>query len=263
MKATISVGKLGIRLAAIFYWAAWLPLSARTPQSAVFGFRMDHKVRVLLVEDHEITRVGLRVALSGSGDIEIVGECADGEKAITLAHELAPSVVLMDIGLPIKSGVEATKEIKARTPQIRILMLTLHDSDDDVRAAFGAGADGYCLKDIPTPTLALAISSIAAGAVWLDPRIAKTFLQFNQPRGKYQFKIEGEGKGEDNQEAELTPRELEVLELLAQGLSNNEIAEKLFVSAQTVKTHVRHIMEKMAVSDRTQAAVRAIKKGLV
>lgn len=226
---------------------------------------MEQKVRVLLVEDHEITRVGLRVALSGSSDIEIIGECADGEKAITLAKELAPNVVLMDIGLPIMNGVEATKVIKQTCPEIRILMLTLHDSDEDVRAAFGAGADGYCLKDIPTPTLNLAINSIAAGAVWLDPRIAKTFLQFNSPRGKYQFKIDAEGQAssEENEEAELTPRELEVLELLAQGLSNNEIAEKLFVSAQTIKTHVRHIMEKMAVSDRTQAAVRAIKKGLV
>jgi DNA-binding NarL/FixJ family response regulator len=227
---------------------------------------MQQKVRVLLVEDHEITRVGLRVALSGTGVVDIIGEAGDGAKAIDLAKSLAPDVVLMDIGLPGKNGVEATQTIKKECPQIKILMLTLHDSDDDVRAAFGAGADGYCLKDIPTPTLALAINSIAAGAVWLDPRIAKTFLQFNTPRGKYQYKMDSGATvavGGDNEEAELTPRELEVLELLAQGLSNNEIAEKLFVSGQTVKTHVRHIMEKMAVSDRTQAAVRAIKKGLV
>jgi two-component system, NarL family, response regulator LiaR len=224
---------------------------------------MQEPVRVLLVEDHEITRVGLRVALSANSTIEIIGEAADGKVAVDKVKEMAPHVVLMDIGLPEMSGVEATKIIKEQCKEVRVLMLTLHDSDEDVRAAFGAGADGYCLKDIPTPTLALAINSIAAGAVWLDPRIAKTFLQFSG-RGKYRYEMESvEGEEKGSSESELTPRELEVLELLAQGLSNNEIAERLFVSGQTVKTHVRHIMEKMSVSDRTQAAVRAIKRGLV
>jgi DNA-binding NarL/FixJ family response regulator len=223
---------------------------------------MQEKVRVLLADDHEITRVGLRVALSGTNEFDIIGEAVDGQQAVTLAKELNPGVVLMDIGMPVMNGVEATKIIKSESPQVKVLMLTLHDSDDDVRQSFGAGADGYCLKDIPTPTLALAISSIAAGAVWLDPRIAKIFLQFGNPQGKYHYNM-GPPEAGEKEEAELTPRELEVLELLAQGLSNNEIAEKLFVSGQTIKTHVRHIMEKMAVSDRTQAAVRAIKKGLV
>lgn len=223
---------------------------------------MQEKVRVLLVDDHEITRVGLRVALSGTKEFEIIGEASDGQQAVGLAKELSPGVVLMDIGMPMMNGVEATKQIKSEVPHVKVLMLTLHDKDEDVRQAFGAGADGYCLKDIPTPTLALAISSIAAGAVWLDPRIAKIFLQFSDPPGKYQYNMVPPGET-GTPEAELTRRELEVLELLAQGLSNNEIAEKLFVSGQTVKTHVRHIMEKMAVSDRTQAAVRAIKKGLV
>lgn len=224
---------------------------------------MQEKVRVLLADDHEITRVGLRVALSGTNEFDIIGEAVDGQQAVTLAKELSPSVILMDLGMPLMNGVEATKIIKAEAPHIKVLMLTLHDRDDDVRSSFGAGADGYCLKDIPTPTLALAISSIAAGAVWLDPRIAKIFLQFGEPRGKYHYNVPPPGGEEEKGESDLTPRELEVLELLAQGLSNNEIAEKLFVSGQTIKTHVRHIMEKMAVSDRTQAAVRAIKKGLV
>lgn len=225
---------------------------------------MEQPTRVIIVEDHEITRVGLRVGLSRVGGLDIVAEIDNGKDAVSAAKEKAPQVVLMDIGLPLLSGVDATVQIKAECPHVKVLMLTSHENEEDIRGAFAAGADGYCLKDMPTHALALAIKSVAAGAVWLDPRIAKTFLEMGAAERQQQ--AEGATKAPEDihkDEADLTPRELEVLELIAQGLSNNEIAGRLCVSGQTVKTHVRNIMDKMSVSDRTQAAVRAIKRGLV
>lgn len=233
---------------------------------------MEESVRAIIVEDHEITRVGLKVGLSRVGGLEVIAEIDNGKDAVRAAKSMTPDVVLMDIGLPVQSGVDATLQIKSECPSVKVLMLTSHESEEDIRGAFAAGADGYCLKDLPTHALALAIKSVAAGAVWLDPRIAKTFLEMGslEANGNSNSRSDDEHAaaqaslprlGKD--EAGLTPRELEVLELIAQGLSNNEIAERLYVSGQTVKTHVRHIMEKMSVSDRTQAAVRAIKKGLV
>jgi DNA-binding NarL/FixJ family response regulator len=227
---------------------------------------MSDNLRVIIVEDHEITRVGLKVGVQRFGSCEVVAECSNGRDAVSETIRLVPDVVLMDIGLPLKNGVEATREIKQTLGDaVKVLMLTSHDAEEDVRKAFSAGADGYCLKDIPTQALVLSVKSVASGALLLDPRIARSVLDFcNAPAP-----IGGGERKVPNLVAKLpggsklTARELEVLQLVAAGLTNHEIGEKLIVSAQTIKTHIRHIMEKLAVTDRTQAAVRAIQSGLL
>lgn len=207
----------------------------------------DNKIRIMLVEDHQITRIGLRCSLEVIEDFKIIAEAEDGKTAVAKAQELNPDVILMDIGLPGLSGIEAVKAIK-------ILMLTSHERSEDVYAALSVDCDGYCLKDIDTVQLTAAIRAVHNGGVWLDPGIAKHVV-------KGHLKV-GPAK-ESNNDAGLSERELEVLTLVVEGLSNQEIADRLFVSAETVKTHMRHLMEKLAVSDRTQAAVKALREGLV
>jgi DNA-binding NarL/FixJ family response regulator len=226
---------------------------------------MKENLRLIVVEDHEITRIGLKVGLVRSGGLDVVAEVDNGRDAVTMCLELKPDVVLMDIGLPVKSGIQASREIKAACESIRILMLTSHDADEDIRDAFAAGADGYCLKDVPTHALALAVKSVASGALWLDPRIARSVLDLCAAESQHRPSRSTQAPKNFLREPsdELTAREREVLELVAKGLTNSEIGEKLFVSPQTVKTHVRHIMDKLSVSDRTQAAVKAVQRGLV
>jgi len=218
-----------------------------------------------VVEDHEITRVGLTLTLKRSSEIEIVGEASDGKQAVELAVSLQPNVVLMDIGLPIIDGIEATGQIKKGVSGARIIMLTAHDNDREIFAALGAGADGYCLKGTATAQLVLAIKTVADGAAWLDPGIATKVLQAsvlaglpaaNKASEDAATKVPGPGP-------RLSQREVDVLRLVVDGLSNQAIAEKLYLSVETVKTHMRRIMEKLAVSDRTQAAVKAMREGLL
>lgn len=229
-----------------------------------------------MVEDHEITRVGLRLMLEQAADIVIVGEAADGKQGVVAVAELKPNVVLMDIGLPAIDGIEATGRIKKNTPGVRVIMLTSHDNDRDVFAALSAGADGYCLKETPTQQLVLAIRAVADGAAWLDPGIASKVLRASVA-GHAPTAAATSGTGETDKAAtndgvsrllgtkgaRLSQREIDVLKLVVEGMSNQAIAEKLFVSVETVKTHMRRIMEKMSVSDRTQAAVKAMREGLL
>jgi NarL family two-component system response regulator LiaR len=236
----------------------------------------NHKpISVLVVEDHEITRVGLRLMLEQAPDITIVGEAADGKKGVDAVAELKPNVVLMDIGLPAIDGIEATDQIKKNTPGVRVIMLTSHDNDRDVFAALSAGADGYCLKETPTQQLVLAIRAVADGAAWLDPGIASKVLRASVVGHGPNIAVSKDGKdgatlatkggagGPGNKAARLSHREIDVLKLVVEGMSNQAIAERLFVSVETVKTHMRRIMEKLAVSDRTQAAVKAMREGLL
>jgi two-component system, NarL family, response regulator LiaR len=219
------------------------------------------RIKVLVVEDHEITRVGLKLTLEQSDELEIVGEASDGKQAVDSAAALSPNVVLMDIGLPIMDGIEATGQIKKLLPSARIIMLTSHDNDRDIFAALGAGADGYCLKETPTSQLVLAIKTVADGAAWLDPGIASKVLRASVmgavPTGS------GSAADGKRSSAKLSQREIDVLKLVVEGLSNQAIAERLYLSVETVKTHMRRIMEKLAVSDRTQAAVKAMREGLL
>lgn len=212
------------------------------------------QIAIMLVEDHLITRMGLRFALEQVRDLIVVAEAADGNIAVTTALQVKPNVILMDIGLPGLNGIEAAKQIKAKDATIGIVMLTSHSLDEDILAALAANCDGYCLKDVAADQLVNAIRTVHNGGIWLDPAIAKRVIKTFVEQKPITTPVNS---------STLTDRELEVLTLVVEGLSNQEIAEKLILSTETIKTHMRHLMEKLSVSDRTQAAVKALRTGLV
>jgi len=236
------------------------------------------KIRVLLVEDHLLTRMGLRAILGKTSEIEIVAEAENGRDAIVEVGKHKPDVVLMDVGMPVMDGIEAASSIRKLYPEVNIVMLTAHDSDRDILAALAAGAGGYCLKDAVPERLYRAIRSVSAGDIWLDSAIASRVMKFysqgsgsgprasaeggQQSGSSSQYAIEEKSKFSELADP-LSPREMEVLSLLVDGLSNQEIADKLIISLATTKTHVRNILNKLAVDDRTQAAVHAMRRGLV
>jgi DNA-binding NarL/FixJ family response regulator len=221
-------------------------------------------IDIFIAEDYEITRVGLRLTLAHVPDFNVVGEAEDGLTAVDLVIKLKPHVVLMDIGLPGLDGIDATHRIKEESPGTRIIILTSHDSDRDVFAALGAGADGYCLKEVSSVHLASAIRAVADGVAWLDPAVAKRVLQASVTNAPKPVSInDAKSAKTPATNSSLSQRELDVLLLVVEGNSNQEIADKLILSVETVKTHMRHIMEKLCVSDRTQAAVKAMREGLV
>lgn len=218
------------------------------------------KLNIFIADDHEITRVGLRLTLEQVPGFSVVGEAADGKMTVKKVAELKPQIVLMDIGLPLMDGIDATTKIKQDVPGTRVIMLTSHDSDRDIFAALGAGADGYCLKEVSGPQLIMAIRAVADGVAWLAPGVASRVLRACASASPNQ----GASSARVNSlSSPLSQRELEVLKLVVEGLSNQEIADKLILSVETVKTHMRHLMDKLAVSDRTQAAVKAMREGLV
>lgn len=211
-------------------------------------------IRVLIVEDQELVRVGLKTVLAKTEGLEVAGTASDGKDAVEQARSISPDVIVMDIGLPFLNGIEASRQIKEARPETKIVMLTSHDDEEHVFAALGAGVEGYCLKESSGGLLTSAILSVAEGAAWLDPGIARMVLESTR-----------EGRQRVNSELAglLTKRELEVLKQVVDGRTNQEIADGLFISIETVKTHMRHIMEKLRVTDRTQAAVKAMKEGLI
>jgi len=230
------------------------------------------KVNVLIVEDNELMRQGLRSVLERTEEFCVVGEAEDGEEAVRLAQTLKPDVIVMDIGLPYKNGIEATRDIKQNSPSVNIVMLTSHDNDDEIFAALSAGAQGYCLKDCASERIKIALSSVSQGAAWIDPRIAQKVLSAFEGGRKDKSESEAEksspaasnaGSASAGGQDTLSAREKDVLRLMVDGASNKEISEKLIISISTVRTHVEHILEKLAVTGRTQAAVKAMKEGLV
>ena len=244
-------------------------------------------IKVLLVEDHTLTRMGLKTALKRTSDIDVIGEAANGEESVAVVEKLNPDVILMDVGMPVMDGIQATKNILAKNPARKIIMLTQHDNDRDILASLAAGASGYCLKDVAPERLYTAIRSVNAGDAWLDAAIAGRVLRHysgeapmagQEPAGEVHLASTSATAKErvvENQTAAapevmdrpfaepLSSRELEVLKLIVDGLSNQEIADKLIISLATAKTHVRNILNKLAVDDRTQAAVHAMRRGLV
>jgi DNA-binding NarL/FixJ family response regulator len=229
-------------------------------------------VEVLIVEDHEFTRMGLKLSLEQIEGLKIVGEAADGEEGLKKVKELTPRVVLMDVEMPVMDGIEATRKIKDAAPDVRVIMLTSHKSDQTIFAALSAGANGYCLKNINAQQLSAVIRMVADGAAWLDPGIANRVLSAyatHEATGQSQVQAQPTATPapakapKQKTSITLSPRETEVLRLVADGLSNQKIAERLGLGLETVKTHMRHIMEKLAVSDRTEAAVKAMKQGIV
>jgi two-component system, NarL family, response regulator LiaR len=235
-------------------------------------------INVVLIEDHHLTRMGIRTVLKQSGWINIVGEAANGLEGLQLLEMTQPDVAIVDIGLPGMNGIDLTQQYKAvpSEPDLsrRVLMLTLQDQKESVLAAFGAGADSYCLKDdIKLDNLLEALRVTAQGYSWVDPTIAGIILQHNRqrqgrkPLAYSQNTVAIEALGADhNQLLEsypLTERELEVLELIVNGNSNDQIAQQLYITVGTVKTHVRNILNKLCADDRTQAAVLALRAGLI
>lgn len=213
-------------------------------------------IRVLVVDDQALVRTGFRMILEAEADLEIVGEASNGLEAIDQAHEHAPDVVLMDVRMPELDGIEATRRLLANGSDTKVVMLTTFDMDEYVYDALQAGASGFLLKDVPPESLVEGIRAVANGNALLAPsvtrRLIEEFVRSGSPRVT-------RPKGLD----ELTARELEVLQLIARGMSNAEIAQELFVSETTVKTHVAHVLMKLGLRDRVQAVVLAYECGVV
>ena len=217
-------------------------------------------VRVVIIEDYKLTRVGLRYALNEIENINVIAEAQNAEAGLELIRTEQPDVVLMDLGLPGINGLEATSRVKEISPNTKIIILTSHDREEEVIGSLGSGASGYCLKDIDPVTLSNVIKNVAKGACWIDSNVAHLALKlFPKPEST---EIMNNYNSSDVK-TKLTERENEVLKLLVQGKSNTEIASELIVSVHTAKAHVCSILQKLCVDDRVQAAVKAIKEGLV
>lgn len=208
-------------------------------------------LRILIVEDDPMMQLGLEQSLMAHPQLEIVGQAEDGYLGVQTALKLKPDLVVMDIGLPRLDGIAATQQIKAALPETHVVMLTSHQTDTEIIAALSSGADAYCIKGASVERLLSAIAAAVEGATYLDPQIARRVIDNLKPPSP------------SGNAANLSGRELEVLKLMVEGLSNPEIAQKLYLSPNTVKTHVRGIMNKLSVDDRVQAAVVALRSGLV
>ncbi len=239
---------------------------------------MDTDIRITLIEDHDLTRVGMRTALQQREGFKVVGEAANGTDGLKLMTSAKPDVAIVDIGLPDIDGIELTRRFRQAQALMdesatKVLILTLQDNEDVVLAAFAAGADSYCMKDVSLDQLVEALRVTQEGNSWIDPAIARVVLRQardTQPEDGTAIESKmvsiGAAEPEYNQIIEaypLTERELEVLQLIVNGCSNAAIAEKLYITVGTVKTHVRNILNKLCADDRTQAAVRALRSGLV
>lgn len=234
------------------------------------------EINVALIEDHDLTRVGLRTALQRQEGIHVVGEAANATQGLKLLESAKPDVAIVDIGLPDMDGIQLTRQFRQFQAEhedcpTKVLILTMHDSEDSVLAAFAAGADSYCMKDISIDRLREALQATHEGNSWIDPAIASIVLRQVRIPSKSQS-IESKTVAIQGVEPEyeqlietapLTERELEVLELIVAGCSNAAIAEKLYITVGTVKTHVRNILNKLCADDRTQAAVLALRSGLI
>ena len=208
-------------------------------------------IRILIADDHAVVREGLRTLINTKPGMEVIGEAADGDEAITLVHNLKPDVILLDMVMPRKNGLEAINGIKKNNPEARILVLTSFDDDERVFSAIKAGALGYLLKDSSPQQLLQAIDDVHHGRSSLHPAIAlKVIRELNQPTDL------------PPTEEPLTTREMETLRLIAQGLTNQEIADKLSISERTVGKHVSNILDKLHLANRTQVALYALRRGL-
>ncbi len=216
-------------------------------------------IKVLLVDDQPLLRTGFRMILESEDDIVVVGEAADGAQGVALARECSPDVVLMDVRMPVMDGVEATRQLSAPgvASPVKVLILTTFDHDEYVLEALRAGASGFLLKDVPAEHLVDAIRVVAAGDAVVAPSVTRRLLD------RFARHLPGDAVPDPGALTSLTERELEVLKLMARGMSNSEIAAELFVSETTVKTHVGHVLMKLGLRDRVQAVVLAYEVGLV
>jgi two-component system, NarL family, response regulator LiaR len=212
---------------------------------------LDAPIRILIADDHPLIRQGLRVVIATQPDLELVGEAGDGERAVRQALALHPDIVIMDLQMPVKDGLAATREIAEADPHVQILVLTSFPDDDNVYTAIRAGAMGFLLKDSSAEYLLDAIRTVHRGESVLPPTIARRLMREIKQPARLPPTADP-----------LTPRELEVLGYLAQGMTNRQIADELSVSVRTVSTHVRNILDKLHLANRTQAALYALEQGL-
>lgn len=230
-------------------------------------------VRILIVDDHSLLREGLKRILNMEEDMEVVGECSDGQEILDACAETAPDVVLMDINMPGQNGVVSTAELKKEFPDIKIIILSIHDDESYVFETLRIGASGYLLKDMDSGELIHAIRSVVKGYAYIHPKVSgklinqlrrMTYLNQNGVVNKPNSTIhEGAEYVSNTAESPLTRREAEVLRLMAEGKNNKKIAESLYISEKTVKNHVSSILQKLDVNDRTQAVINSIKRGWV
>jgi NarL family two-component system response regulator LiaR len=214
---------------------------------------MNLPIGVLIVDDHALVRRGIRAFLESQPDLVVSAEAGSGQEAIRLANELAPDVILMDLLMPGMDGIEATRQIKRASPRTQVIVLTSYHEDEHIFPAIRAGALSYLLKDVRPEELAEAIRKAAAGEAVLNPRVVARLVQ----------EVQGRSAEAANLFTDLSERELGVLRLIANGLSNAEIAENLVIGEKTVKSHVSNILAKLHLADRTQAAVLAWREGLI
>ena len=217
--------------------------------------RIPTRIRVLLVDDHRILREGVRALLAGEPAIEVVGEAEDGESAVAQAGRLKPDVVLMDMVMPHLGGLEATARIKEQHPDIMVLIMSMHDNDEYVQQVIKAGASGYVLKGVAADDLVRAIEAVNGGASFVDPAIAAKLVE------DYVHRVRGELPNDPKQL--LTPREREILKLVAESHSNHEIAAQLYLSKKTVETHRANIMRKLDLHDVTELVKYALRRGII
>ena len=214
------------------------------------------KIRVIIAEDHAVVREGTRQIIERQEDIEVVGEAANGAEAVALVERVNPDVALVDISMPVMSGIEATEKIKATRPGTAVLILTAYDDDQYIFALLGAGAAGYLLKDVPAAEVVRAIRSVHAGEPVLHPAIARKVLA--------RFATEGQVEQSVSSDDDLlTKRERDILRLAACGMSNSRIADHLSVSIRTVQAHLTHIFDKLGVGSRTQAVIAGLRRGFI
>jgi DNA-binding NarL/FixJ family response regulator len=215
-------------------------------------------IRILIADDHELFRRGLRMVLEDEQDIDVIGEVGDGQTAVQLATDEAPDVMVMDVRMPQLSGIEAAIRVKEALPHTKILMLTISDEEDDLYEAIKAGANGYLLKEISIDEIGNAVRSVHAGQSLISPSMASKLLN------EFASMIKREEEEKEQVPApKLTPREMEVLEHVAKGMNNREIAKALFISENTVKNHVRNILEKLHLHSRMEAVVYAVREKLL
>ena len=220
----------------------------------------EKQISVIIVEDFKLTRVGLRCALNANPDLNVIAECENAVEGIKQIEKLKPDVVIMDLGLPMMNGLEAIVKVREFSNDVKIIALTSHDREEEVVAALSSGANAYCLKDIDPVKLADVIRDVSQGVCWIDSVVASLALK-SIPKSENIGMLTHQS--DDKAKVPLTEREFEVLKHLVAGKSNTEIAKELIVSVHTAKAHVCSILQKMCVNDRVQAAVKAVKEGIV
>ena len=232
---------------------------AGTVSGAQDAARQPELIRVLIVDDHALFRRGLEMVLAEEADIEVVGEASDGAEAVDKAGQALPDVVLMDIRMPRSSGIEACRAMKELTPSAKIVMLTISDEEEDLFEAIRAGASGYLLKDIPYDEVADVVRAVHGGQSLINPSMAaKLLTEFAAMASR-----DGTERAEQVPAPRLTEREIEVLKLVARGMNNRDIAKELFISENTVKNHVRNILEKLQIHSRMEAVMIAVRENLI